>query len=183
MRRAIVTLARVDVLDHDEPLAFVERQRRIDDRVDDPERDGTDRDGDRHAGDADDREPRILDEHPQAEPEVERHAREPRDAAVAAHLFLVPLDAAEGDERLASRFDRIQPALPDETVRFHVDVETKLLLHARFRALSAGHQAQARADPGEPAHVVRSTASSPAENRRQFSSSTPSARFPAGVMR
>jgi hypothetical protein len=66
------------------------------------EDDGADPDGERHRESADDRQLRILEHHPTAELEVERHARQRREPAPVEHGLPVVLDTAECGERAAS---------------------------------------------------------------------------------
>jgi hypothetical protein len=144
----------VRVLDRDDALALVERERRVQDRGQEAEGARADGDGDGHADDRHDREPRVLREHAEREPEVEREAAEPGEAAAVAHLLLVALDAAEGDEGPAARLHRVE-ALPHQPRGLHLDVERHLLVHPRLGAASIEKETEAGTRGVEEAHGAR----------------------------
>ena len=97
------------VLDGDDAISVRERERRIEEVVDDFERRGADGNRDRHRQTADQRQPAVLDEHAHAEARVERNAIEPIEPARLAPFFLVFLDPAETDVRLTARLFRTEP--------------------------------------------------------------------------
>ncbi len=88
-------------LDRDNARSVLEREFSIQSihyrREDRANRDG---DGDRettYEGDT-----HVLEQHPCAQPSIERHAREPREGATFSHLKSVSLDPAEGHRRSPS---------------------------------------------------------------------------------
>ena len=90
--------------------------------------------------------PGILDEHSEAQLQVERQAAEPGGAAAIAHGFPVIVHAAERGERSATRFVARKPGLAHEAVRLHVEVKAELLVRARLaRAGGTGTAARVRA--------------------------------------
>jgi hypothetical protein len=82
--RLLPTLATVPALDLHDPVAAGERQRRVNRHAHHLEDDRADPDGERHREPADQRQPRILHEHPAAELHVERQAPEPGETPLLA---------------------------------------------------------------------------------------------------
>ena len=174
---------RVPVPEQDDAIAAGQRQGGVGDQRGELESDGADPDAERHRQAADDREARVLHQHAEAEPEVERQSAEPGEAASGAECLPVLFGAAEGDERPPPRFGAVEARLADQPLRLHVEVEAEFPVHPGFGGAASEHEAEPRARPVEPAHEVRSTVSSPAAKRRQLSTSCASARRPAAVSR
>ena len=86
-------------------------------------------------------------------------------------------DTAECCARTALRLGGIEALFADEALGFHLDVEADLFVGAR-----RDDEAWTRPKCVHAAHVLRNTASRPAEKRRQLSKSSPSARRPAAVI-
>ena len=70
--------------------------------------------------------------------DVERDAIDPLPAAGVAAFFLVLLDAAEGDIRLAARFESIEATLSHQPFGLHLDVKAHLLVHVGVESGAAG---------------------------------------------
>ena len=112
------------------------------------EGDGAEPDAERHREPADEREPGILHEHPDAELQVERQAAEPGGAAALAQRLAMLLHAAEGRERAPSRLVAIEPLLAHEPLRLHLDVEADLVVDPRLGGARARGGAGARGRRG-----------------------------------
>ena len=169
---AIVASA-AEILNRDDAVAFVERQRAGDEVADDAECGCTDRDGDRQPEYADECQPGGLEHHPEPELEIERHSGEPGESAVAAERLLVILHPAERRQCAASCFVRLETVLAHEALHLHVQVERELFGYARFGS-SAGEQEACACPRGvEPSHVVRKMRTLPlAVNRRRWRDSS-----------
>jgi hypothetical protein len=156
VQRARLRVARlqVPVSQVHDAVALRQRQRGADEEHQHLKDDGADTDRERHCESADDRQSRILGQHPAAELEVEPQATEPREPAPVAQRLLVLLHAAEGDQRAAPRFDGLQPRFAHQALRLHLQVETELLVHARLGGGTIEQEAQARTGSFEPAHWV-----------------------------
>ena len=104
------------------------------------------------------------------------------DPARGTQRLLVLRHTTEGRARAALGLGGIEPFVADEALGFHLQVEADLFVGARFGGAQRDDETQARAKCVEATHVLRNTASRPAEKRRQLSSSSPSARRPAAVI-
>ena len=111
------------------PLPLVERKSGVEYLVEDVEERRADRDGDGHRESADECQPAVLDQHADTEAGIERHDVEPAQPSRVAALLFVLLDPAERGVRLPPRFPGMEPALADEPLGLHVDVEAHLFLH------------------------------------------------------
>jgi hypothetical protein len=153
VQHAVLVLLHLQIpaLDLHDAIPVGERELRAVDDAEHVEGDGAEPDAERHGQPADDGQSRILHEHPDAELQVERHSAEPRGASPLPHLLLVPLDAAEGDERPPPRLDGIEAAVAHEARGLHLDVEAHLLLDPGLGGRTA-EEAQAGAGGVEPRH-------------------------------
>ncbi len=101
------------VPDHDDAVAPVDRHAGVEERADEREIAGAERDGDRHAPDRDEREPWILREHPQPELHIE-----PRDFHQRTPFFSRALRQQDGCARLAYPRGVAEPLRRRVTGRF-----------------------------------------------------------------
>jgi hypothetical protein len=191
-------VSKVPVLKSHDAVAFLERQRRMQEVVDALEVRGAKADADCHGRYADDRDARIFRKHAGTELEVQRPSPEPRQTTSVAQRLFVLLHPAERRERLTARFRGRHAARAHQAFGLHLDVQAKLGVHPRLGAAAREQQAQPGTHAMHPFHrsapgwesvregrrqVVRSTASSAAAKRFQLSTSAPSARRPAAVRR
>lgn len=105
----------------------------------------------RHPEAADDREARVLGEHAEAELDVERPPAAPVGRAAAAHVLPVRLGAAEIVRGAPARLLR-RHAGPHVLLRFHLQVEAELLVHARLGGAAGEEEPQAGEGAVEAAH-------------------------------
>jgi hypothetical protein len=120
------------------------RQRGVHEQGRDLEGHGADPDGERHRQAPDEGQPRVLPQHPEPEPDVEREAAEPGQTASIAQRLPVLRDATEGDDGAATGLVMRQALLADETAGFHLDVKADLLVRTRLRGSPREEQMQAR---------------------------------------
>ncbi|HVL68750.1 MAG TPA: hypothetical protein VM364_15915 [Vicinamibacterales bacterium] len=106
MHRPPHLAARVDVpiLECHDPLAVLDRERRVEKGIHEREEGRADGDADRQAQTTDQRQRGVLGQH--ARPELEVHPRvvQPAESARVALVLLGLLDAAEGAPRSQPRF-------------------------------------------------------------------------------
>ncbi len=161
----------VSILERDDPVAFVEGERRVDVLLNEREEPGGHRDADRDPEPADDRQGGILDQHPKPEDEIEAHAGEPVEPARVAHFFLEALDAAERDPRATSGFLATRSVGARDLRRFHLEVEAQLLVHVGLGAAAPEDRAEAlaRCPVDLREFRERTHADLPSQARTQFS--------------
>ncbi len=158
--------------DGDDAIALRQWKRGIEHHADDDECRGTDRDGDRHGQTADERQPAVLGEHPDAEARVEGQGVEPAEPAGFAPFLLVSLDATKADVRPPARLLRIEASDATKAFGFHLDVEAHLILHVGVELFRAPERTPRR-----------SQASSDGPHRQISSALVPSAIVTASAIR
>jgi hypothetical protein len=190
VRRARLRVARlhVPVPQVHDAVALRQRQRGTDEQHHHLEYDDADPDGERHRESADDGQPRILDQHPAAELEVERQPAEPPQPPRVPPRLPVLLHPAELSRRLPARLRGVQTPLALEPLRFHVHVEAHLLVHLRPELVGPPQPAPERPHPREQSlhaqisrGVVRSDSAMASASRFQLATSSPKRARPAGV--
>ncbi len=147
----LVVLRDVPVLHRDDAVALRERQLGKDVAVEEGEEPRAHGDRHRHTEPADDREPRVLDEHARAQLDVEPREAELVEGAEpprATRLGLVVLHAAELHPCQPLGLVR-RDALPHEVRRAQLDVMLELLAHLALDVGTAPRPAPERARAGQ----------------------------------
>src|SRR5687767_10270189 len=141
----------VEILYRNNAITVVQRQRSNDKRADHRERSRADRDRYSQRDTADQRETRVLHQHAQAQPAIERQAVQPVEPARVPHQLLVPLDTTECDQCAATCLFR-RHAGSELLLHLQTDVELELLVQLALHLATPHYGAHTLRPTSPPAH-------------------------------